>query len=392
MKVKKIVIIFFAALILLGGAVSSGVFGFSWNDITKAINLPDNFQIGNTSTTRPTNTVNVVSEESVIISVVESASPSVVTIGISKTRRTMDFFEFDPFNPFSPFRRQQGKTEHLEQDIGSGFIVDSNGLIITNKHVVQDRDATYRVITNDDTSFDVEKIFRDPVNDLAILKINANNLQAAVLGDSDSIKVGQLAIAIGTALGEFRHTVTTGVISGVGRGITAGDPYEGYVERLDNVIQTDAAINFGNSGGPLLNSSGEVIGVNTAIAGNGENIGFAFPINVVSQSLDSFNVTGSFNRPFIGVRYKTIAKDLALLNDVPEGAYIVEIVEGGPAESAGLQVGDIIMSLDGVRLAADQAELATIIKEKRAGETVNVVVWREGEEVSLKVALSSSDE
>jgi S1-C subfamily serine protease len=172
---------------------------------------------------------------------------------------------------------------------------------------------------------------------LAILKIDANSLKPVEFGDSSKIDVGQLAIAIGTALGEFRNTVTVGVISGIGRGITAGNPFEGYVERLDDVIQTDAAINPGNSGGPLLNSSGQVIGINTAVSERGQNIGFAIPSNVIKNALDQFNKNGGEfqKRPYIGVRYKFVSRDLAILNEIPEGAYIQEVVTDSPAEKAG---------------------------------------------------------
>jgi len=328
-------------------------------------------------------------EESVIIDVVDRVSPAVVTVGITKTRRLGDMLEIDPFDPFAPFRRRPGTTEDLEQDIGSGFVVGADGLIVTNKHVVGDPDAKYRVITKDDKTYDVVKIYRDPTNDLAILKIEAVGLPTVELGDSNNIKVGQLAIAIGTALGEFRHTVTTGVISGVGRGITAGSPFEGYVERLDNVIQTDAAINPGNSGGPILNSAGQVIGVNVAVAGDGQNIGFAIPINVIKDSLANFNATGQFNRPFLGVRYKTISKDLAILNDVPEGAYIIEVVADSPAEKAGLQVEDIITKIDDVRLTGDNAELAKIIGKKKVGDTAKLAIWRDTKEMVLTATLGN---
>lgn len=394
---KRTLTIISLVLLLVGGAISSGLFGLSWSDIGVSFdswNVTKSFENKwkTVEGTKPETTVRVTTEESVVIDVVDSVSPAVVTVGISKTQRYQDQFEFNPFDPFSPFRRIPGRTEQLEQDIGSGFIVGGDGLIVTNKHVVEDREATYRVITNNDESYDVEKVFRDPVNDLAILKINANGLQVAELGDSDAIKVGQLAIAIGTALGEFRHTVTTGVISGVGRGITAGNPFEGYVERLDNVIQTDAAINFGNSGGPLLNSSGQVIGVNTAISGQGENIGFAIPINVLKLSLDQFNKTGKFDRPFLGVRYKTVSKELAILNDVPEGAFIIEVVQSSPAERAGLQIDDIIMNIDGVRLSGDNAELADVIQGKKSGDGITIHIWRDGEELDLSATLGSGDE
>src|SRR3990167_3625192 len=223
----------------------------------------------------------VVYQESVITKVVEQTLPSVVTVGISKTASSQDLFEIDPFNPFSPLRRVPGQQKKIERNIGSDFIISTDGLIITNKHVVSDTEAVYQILTNDKKKYNVEKIYRDPLNDLAILKINASNFKPLKLGNSSKLKLGQLVIAIGTPLGEFTNTVTSGIISGLGRGITAGSPFEGYVEKLDNVIQTDAAISPGNSGGPLLNSKGEVIGVNAAIAQEGQNIGFAIPVNIV---------------------------------------------------------------------------------------------------------------
>src|SRR3989344_411696 len=244
----------------------------------------------------------VVSEESVITKVVEDVSDSVVTVSVVRSRQIGRIFEVDPFDPFNVFRPRQSEDLPRTQDIGSAFIVSEDGLIVTNKHVVSDSDVKYRVITNGDKEYEVEKIFRDPTNDLAIIKINAKGLSPVELGDSDKLKVGQMAIAIGTALGEFRNTVTVGVISGLGRGINAGSPFEGLSERLDNVIQTDAAINPGNSGGPLLNSGGQVIGVNVAISQGAENIGFAIPINIVKDALNEFNRSGSFaSKPFLGV-------------------------------------------------------------------------------------------
>jgi len=206
----------------------------------------------------------VLNEESIVTEVAQRVSPSVVTVAIEEPQRRI--LEFNPFGGGFRSRIEGGQP----QDIGTGFIVAADGLIITNKHVVSDTEASYKVITSDNQEYEVQKISRDPSNDLAVLKIDPSAgsgkaLQPVELGDSENLKVGQFAIAIGTALGEFRSTVTTGVISGLGRGITAGSSFEGFVERLDDVIQTDAAINPGNSGGPLLNSAGQVIGVNVAV-------------------------------------------------------------------------------------------------------------------------------
>ena len=290
-------VFFIGAIVLVGvgAVVSAGFFGLNWRFLERVVRLPQLQK--SESQISLNNAIRVTSEESVVIDVVDKVSPGVVTIGITKTRRVGDIFQIDPFDPFSPFQRPQtGSQQKIEQDIGSGFIVGADGLIVTNKHVVADSEAKYKIITKDDKTYEVTKIYRDPVNDLAILKINAAGLPVVELGDSSKIKVGQLAVAIGTALGEFRNTVTTGVVSGIGRGITAGSPFEDSAERLDDVIQTDAAINPGNSGGPLLNSSGQVIGVNAAVSQEGQNIGFALPINVVKDAIANFNKTGQFNR------------------------------------------------------------------------------------------------
>ena len=211
------------------------------------------------------------------------------------------------------------------------------------------------------------------------------------LGDSDKLKVGQMAIAIGTALGEFRNTVTVGVISGLGRGINAGSPFEGLSERLDNVIQTDAAINPGNSGGPLLNSGGQVIGVNVAISSEGQNIGFALPINLLKSLLSDFNKSGGkFERPFLGVRYRMITKDLAIAYEIPEGAYVQEIVEDSPAEKAGILVEDVITKIDGQKVTEEDGGLVKIISDKKIGDKVPMEVWRDEETKTVQVTIGQT--
>lgn len=333
----------------------------------------------------------VIYEESVITKVVEDSLPSVVTIGISKVTSTRDLFEIDPFNPFSPFKRVPGQTKKIEQNIGSGFIIGQDGLIVTNKHVVADTDASYQVLTYDDKKYDVVKISRDPLNDLAIVKINAKGLKTLKLGDSSSLKLGQLVVAIGTPLGEFRNTVTSGIISGLGRGITAGSPFENYVEKLDNVIQTDAAINPGNSGGPLINSSGQAIGVNTAVSEGSQNIGFAIPINVVAELISNFNSAGGkIERPFLGIRYQMINRQTAILNNLPEGAYIVQVVPDSPAESAGLQEEDIITEFDGQKIKGDDDQtLQKLIAKKKVGERAKLKIWRNEKTLEKEVILGN---
>ncbi len=382
------------AISALGGALADRLFVFRPLDVlTSRVST-------SSSSVSPQSSTRLVQEQSVVIDVAEKMSTSVLTVSITKEQRSSGsnpFFGLDPFGMFGMQLPSQPRTqvEPIQQDIGSGFVIDSSGLIVTNKHVVSDTDAKYRIITKDNKEYEVERIYRDPANDLAILKVEAV-LPPVELGDSDQLKVGQFVIAIGTALGEFRHTVTTGVISGLGRGITAGDSFGGFAERLDNVIQTDAAINPGNSGGPLLNSQGQVIGVNVAVAAGANNIGFAIPINVVKTSLESFRQTGSFSRPFIGVRYRAIPKQTALLNDVPAGMYIMEVVPGSPAEKAQLEAGDILTKFGGTDLTTstgdDDTSIAKLLTKYKVGDKVVVDYIRNGERKSVTITLEESGE
>jgi len=333
----------------------------------------------------------ILDEESVVTKVVEEATPSVVTVSISKTQIINSFpFDLDIFGDFFNIPKQNPETKQIEQDIGTGFIISKDGLIVTNKHVVSDTEAKYKVIIGKDEEIEVVNIYRDPVNDLAILKINKTDLIPVKLGDSDKLKVGQTVIAIGTALGEFRSTVTKGVISGLGRGIVASSGLLGS-EKLDNVIQTDAAINPGNSGGPLFNSIGQVIGVNVAVSQAAQSIGFALPINIVKESIEIFNSTGQFERPYLGVTYAMVTKESALLNEVPAGVYVQGIVEGSPAEKAEIKIGDIIFEIDEKNIVEEDIVLATYINKKKIGESVSLKIWRDKKELEVKVVLEKKD-
>lgn len=292
----------------------------------------------------------VVEEESAVTKVVEEATPSVITVSTNN------------------------------QDVGSGFIVSSDGLIVTNKHVVADTTLIYKVVIGKEEAVEVKNIYRDPLNDLAILKVEKNNLVAVELGDSDKLKVGQSVIAIGTPLGEFRSTVTKGIVSGLGRGITAGSPE--YSEKLENVIQTDAAINPGNSGGPLFSSGGQVIGVNVAVSANGQNIGFALPINLIKESIDYFRKTGEFERPYLGVGYKMIS------SGEQKGAWVQTILENSPASKSNIKIGDIITKIDGEDLdTSDDGAVVKMINKKKIGQTVEVTLVRDKIERKVDVML-----
>lgn len=336
--------------------------------IPSTVSIP-NVQIQNQQTQT------IVQEENAVITVAEKTSPSVVAIGVS--RRV-----FNPFDPYSIPRRE-------DATIGTGFVVSEKGIIVTNKHVVADPSVRYTVVTKDGTRFEVKKVYRDPTIDLAIVSVDGGSFTPLPLGDSAKLKVGQTVIAIGNALGRFTNTVTTGVVSGLGRKVVAGDPFEGSFENLDNLIQTDAAINPGNSGGPLLSSAGQVIGVNVATTEGAQNIGFAIPINSVKQITEEFIKNGFVSRPFLGIRYRFISKDVAILNEIPQGAYIQEVVEGGPAEKAGVKEGDIITKINGQSIN-EENKVSEIISQSKIGQNLDVLVWRDGSEVKLTVTVGES--
>lgn len=381
MDLRRLIITFSVGLLILvsitGGAAADRLFGFR---------PLDKFFPRTTSEQIETN--KILHEENLVIDVVDRVSPSVVTVSVQTPERKV--LEFSPFGGFR--QRVQGGA----QDIGTGFIVSTDGLIVTNKHVVADTNASYKIIMKDNSEYDVRQISRDPSNDIAILKIDpvAGSVFTPIeLGDSSNLKVGQFAIAIGTALGEFRNTVTTGVISGLGRGIEAGNPLEGYVEQLDNIIQTDAAINPGNSGGPLLNSAGQVIGVNVAIAQGAQNIGFAIPVSIVKDSLNQFKTEGRFpGKPFLGVQYQMIDQQTSVISKVPQGAYVVDIVAGSPAEKAGIKADDIITVFDGKLLKDEQDGLAGLISKKKVGDSVELEIWRDGQIIKIQVTLTEGSQ
>lgn len=281
------------------------------------------------------------------------------------------------------------------QGAGSGIIVSKDGYVLTNKHVVPSDSDKVTVITSDGKQFtDVKVIGRDPSNDLAFLKINgANNLTPATIGDSGKVTPGQQVVAIGNALGLFRNSVTSGIISGIGRPVQAADEQTGAAEQLEDMLQTDAAINPGNSGGPLVNLKGEVIGINTAVSQDGQSIGFAIPINLAKGLVNSVTKTGKISKPYLGVRYTTLTPEVAaqLGLQVSEGAYIhtdsgSAVVAGGPAAKAGVQNGDIITKVNGQAVTA-QSSLASQIAQFNPGDKIDATVLRDGKERILTIIL-----
>ncbi|OGZ31852.1 MAG: hypothetical protein A2V69_03780 [Candidatus Portnoybacteria bacterium RBG_13_40_8] len=340
----------------------------------------------------------IVSIQETIPQIVKEASPAVVSIIISKYVPVYEQGYYNPFGENSPFDiripiiREKGK-ELKEVGGGTGFIVSSNGLIATNKHVVLDDEAEYTVLTNDGEKYEAKVLARDPIQDIAIIKIEANDLPTVKLGNSEKLEIGQTVIAIGNALGEFRNTVSSGIISGLLRTITASGG--GISEQLEDIIQTDAAINPGNSGGPLLNLYGEVIGMNTAVVQGAENIGFAIPINKVKRDIIDVETKGRIAYPFLGVRYVLVTKAIAESNKLPVdyGALITRgdnnepaIAPGSAADKAGLKEKDIILEIDNLKITETNS-LAKIISKYRPGDTVILKILREEKEIFVNVAL-----
>jgi len=268
--------------------------------------------------------------------------------------------------------------------------------VVTNKHVISDQNADYTVMTSDGKKYDAKVQAIDPVNDVGILKINANNLPVLELGDSSNLQIGQTVIAIGNSLGEFRNTVSKGVISGLKRNVNAGSELSGQSELLSQVIQTDAAINPGNSGGPLLDIQGKVIGVNVAMAQGAENIGFALPVNLVKKDLASVKNNGKISQPFIGVRYMPVDQKIQKDNNLPfdYGALVLRgqqitdfaVAPGSPADKAGIMENDIILEINGTKIDQNH-QLGDLIAKFSVGDTITLKVWHKGDTKDIQVRL-----
>ena len=333
------------------------------------INL-QNINLNHTQTTKL-----VLEESSAIIDSTKKVSPAVVSI--TATADITDFFG--------------NVTQH--ESAGTGFIFTNDGYILTNKHVASDTNATYTVFTADGQKHDGKIVAQDPLNDLAIMKIDGKGLPVVNFGDSNQLQVGQWVIAIGNALGQLQNTVTVGVISARERQLTAGDLSGGNTEQLENLLQTDAAINAGNSGGPLVNLSGQVIGMNTAVASNAQSIGFAIPINVATSAISSFEKNGKIVRPLMGVRYVSVDANLQQSQKLPTdyGALIASggITSGGPADKGGLQAGDIITAVNGDRIDSSNP-LGSKIQSFNPGDKIQITYLRNGKEQKTNVTLSST--
>ena len=335
------------------------------------------------------------------VEVVRRVSPAVVSILITKevsARSTGPIFPEDLFREFGfeiKAPEQLAQSQKRQVGGGTGFIIGAEGLIITNKHVIFDDKAEYTVITADGQRFPAKITARDPFIDIGFLKIEAKGLPIVKLGDSDKLEIGESVIAIGNALSEFSNTITSGVVSGIKRRVTAGGPGIGS-EVIEEAIQTDAAINPGNSGGPLVNLRGEVVGVNTATSKAGQLIGFATPINQVKPLVESVKKSGRIIRPWLGVRYVILNPELKAKNNLPVdyGALLVRgdqpmdlaVIPGSPADKTGLKENDIILEMDKVKIT-EETPLARQIQKHQPGQTVKLKILSSGKEKEVKVAL-----
>lgn len=342
-------------------------------------------------------------EDSSVIDVVEHAQSAVVSIVATKEVSVFDSTGFDFFDGFFDPGNVPDRDETVEQQVsgGSGFIIKEDGLILTNRHVVSDPDATYTVILNDGREFEATVIDKDVINDIAFIDIEAQDLPILSLGDSDKIQIGQTVIAIGNTLSEYSNTVTRGIVSGIDRRVVAGLGFGAGAETLESAIQTDAAINPGNSGGPLLNLAGQVIGINTAVDRSGEGIGFAIPINEAKTLVDDVIEQGRIIRPFLGVRYVLINERIATREDLARdhGALVLEssdgqgpaVVPDSPAAAAGLEENDIIFRVNERDITIEDG-LAEVLSAYRPGDTVSLFVQRGDSELELQVTLADRDD
>ena len=321
---------------------------------------------------------NIVSQEGeVVADVAARVSPSVVSI-LTESQASLGF------------------RSYTQQGAGTGIIISESGYVLTNRHVVAEANKV-NVVLADGTSYEgVRVVGVDPANDLAFLKIEGGkNLKPAAIGDSSRVEVGEKVVAIGNALGQYQTSVTSGIISGLGRPLVAGDSSGGETEQLSNLLQTDAAINPGNSGGPLVNLNGEVIGINTAIDQEAEGIGFAIPINDAEGLIKSVTASGKLERAFLGVAHVGITSDVAKEYNLPvtHGAYIVNeggdaVTPGSPAAKAGLRAGDVITKVGDKKIDASHP-LLSAISAYQPGDKVSITYLRDGKETTVTVTLAT---
>lgn len=399
--------LFFSAVV--GGVVGGSSVYFYWQQRSAELTGQTVVQKGDTVVKN--NYIPQTTEEEKVISAVKDSSPAVVSIVITKDVPILEKYYVNPFEGelwggdfLIPQYREKG-TEKQKVGGGTGFIISKDGMIVTNKHVLLEEDADYTVFLSDGDSYPVEILAKDPFYDIAVIKIKTEDqveFPTVKLGDSGNLQLGQTVIAIGYALGEFENTVSTGVISGLGRNITAVAQGSSFAESLEGIIQTDAAINPGNSGGPLLNLAGEVIGINVARSETAENIGFSLPINMAKRDIEQVKTEGRIVYPYLGIYYTMITDELVQANDLPvdHGAWIGHAADGSKTETAvipetaadeaGLKREDIILEFDGEKLDSENT-LAKLILRKKPGDVVLLKVLRDNEEITKQVTLGEKE-
>lgn len=384
--ISCITIIFSCLAGVVGGVIGNQLYGRNIGNLANSIINQD---------------LRVTNQQEAVIDVANKSSSSVVSIVVSQHLSDVQNNRFDPFLDYFGIPQSTPDTNNDSNDLrevgaGTGFIISNDGMIITNRHVVDEDDAEYTVILNDDTEYTAKVLAKDTLLDIAFLKIEATNLTPLNFGDSSKIQVGQTVVAIGNALGEFSNTVSAGIVSGLGRNITATDARGRSAEQLYDVIQTDASINSGNSGGPLLDLNGNVIGVNVAVASEAQGIGFAIPSNVVVDLLSRLNEQGEIVRPKLGVRFRMIDEALKKANNltVNDGALIqrgqtandLAVIPGSPADKAGLRENDIVLEINGEKLT-ESKPLNIVIQGYKVGDEITLKVLRQGQEIEVKAVL-----
>lgn len=343
--------------------------------------------------------------KSPIVAIAKKVCPAVITVVVSKDLPQVEGFYYMPFGGNNLLMPQEGAgkdtkekksgTKKTQIGGGSGFIVSEDGYVFTSNHVVADTSADYTVIVDPRHKYPAKVLSRNPINDIAVLKIDAKELPYLEMSDSNKIELGEEVIAVGNALGEFTDTLSTGIVSGLSRFIKAFGGADQQMQNLRGLIQTDAAINPGNSGGPLVNMEGQVIGINTAMIMGAQNIGFAIPINYAKKDLDEVKKFGKIIMPYLGVKYVLISKEMSQVNKLPvdDGALVVRealgetpVIKGSPAEKAGVKEWDIILECNGQKIT-QKNPLANILQKCKIGQQTSMKVLRDGKEMELKVTL-----
>ena len=336
-------------------------------------------------------------QKSPIVQIAKQVCPAVITIVITKDMPKVEGFYLMPFGGKGVVlpKFKKGKKEATKIGGGSGFIISGDGYVLTSGHVVADPDADYTIIIGPEEKYQAKVLARDPINDIAILKIKGKKFPYVDLGDSNQIELGEDVLAVGNPLGEFHDTLSSGIVSGMSRFIQARNHVTQQSQRLRGLIQTDAAINPGNSGGPLINMAGQVIGINTAAVMGAQNIGFAIPINYAKKDLEEVKKFGKIRLPFLGVKYVILNKEIAQKNklSVDYGALIVRenlgesaVVKGSSAEKAGLKEFDIILEAKGEKITNDNP-LSSVLQKCQIGETIELKVMRNKKKITLKTTL-----